>query len=125
MEFDATSCSKSFNEEYIIRVGSTTCNDAVVASPYVITCTLRSGSGNDLAVAVERAVGTNGHETITILPDALSFRSVVDFKNEFGRFVEYGVGGLKKEIQELYQRAFASRGKAFQISFYNCLHCLR
>ena len=114
MKFDTASCSKLFNEEYTIRVGSTTCSDVVVASPYVINCTLSQGSGTDLDVVVERAVGKNDRKIVTMLPAALAFRDVVDFRDKFGRFVEYGVGGLKKEIQELYQRAFASRGKAFQ-----------
>ena len=98
----------------MIRVGSTTCGNAVVASPYVINCTLRPGTGSDLDVTVERVVGKSGHEMVAMLPTALSFQNVVDFRDKFSRFVEYGVGGLKKEIQELYQRAFASRGEPFQ-----------
>ena len=100
----------------MIRVGSTTCGDAVVVSPYVINCTLRPGTGSDLDVTVERVAGKSGHEMVATLSTALSFQNVIDFRDKFGCFVEYGVGGLKKEIQELYQRAFASRGEPFQSS---------
>lgn len=116
MTFDTTACSKLFKQEYTIRVGSTVCSDVIIASPYVINCTLRPGSGNDLDVAIERAAKTNGLEVITMLQAAVSFREIVDFKDKFGRFVEYGVGGLKKEIKELYQRAFASRGELLSCS---------
>ena len=41
----------------------------------------------------------------------MAYREAVNFKEKFERFVELGVGGLKKEIEELYRRAFVSRGK--------------
>ena len=49
-------------------------------------------------------------EIITMLSGAVSYKEVINFRDKFNQFVEYGVGGLKKEIEELYRRAFASRG---------------
>ena len=47
---------------------------------------------------------------VAVLSGGVSYREAVNFKDKFSRFVELGVGGLKKEIEELYRRAFASRG---------------
>mgnify|MGYP001545521205 CR=1 FL=1 len=54
----------------------------------------------------------NGQQTIeTQLSMAkISYKVPVDYRQQFDNFMELGVGGLGKQIQELYQRAFASRG---------------
>ena len=42
----------------------------------------------------------------------MAYREAVNFKEKFERFVELGVGRLKKEIEELYRRAFVSQSTA-------------
>ena len=51
-------------------------------------------------------------EVIARLEAAVSFKEAIDFREKFSRFVELGVGGLKREIDELYRRSFASRGES-------------
>ncbi len=41
----------------------------------------------------------------------VSYKPLIDYKYHFDNFLELGVGGLSKQIKELYQRAFASRSK--------------
>ena len=41
----------------------------------------------------------------------VSYKPLIDYKRHFESFIELGVGGLSKQINELYQRAFASRSK--------------
>ena len=41
----------------------------------------------------------------------VSYKPLIDYKRHFDSFLELGVGGLSKQINELYQRAFASRSK--------------
>ena len=50
-------------------------------------------------------------EVVMELGGAVSFKDAIDFREKFAKFTELGVGGLKKEIEELYRRAFASRGQ--------------
>ena len=73
------------------------------------------GSGKDLEVTISRrsegAAQDVPVDQITSLEGAVSFREAIDFREKFSRFVELGVGGLKREIDELYRRAFASRGE--------------
>ena len=55
-------------------------------------------------------LGENIH-ILGVVPGGVAYREAVNFKEKFERFVELGVGGLKKEIEELYRRAFVSRSK--------------
>lgn len=89
-------------------VGNHECKDPVVMSEYQINCTLEKGMGQGLAVSIVEA--GDGRRTVAVMEDALSFKEAIDFRSKFDKFVELGVGGLKKEINELYRRAFASRG---------------
>ena len=90
---------------------------AEILSDYVINCTLARGNGTGLNVEIRR-VRENGEgegeeeeeEVVASLANVVSFTEPIDFREKFGRFVELGVGGLKREISELYRRAFASRG---------------
>ena len=50
-------------------------------------------------------------EVVMELESAVSFKDAIDFREKFAKFSELGVGGLKREIDELYRRAFASRGE--------------
>lgn len=50
-------------------------------------------------------------EVVMEFDGAVSFKDAIDFREKFAKFSELGVGGLKREIDELYRRAFASRGE--------------
>ena len=73
------------------------------------------GRGQKLDVAIYRYGGEGGEgERVAemVLEAAVSFKEVIDFREKFSKFSDLGVGGLKREIDELYRRAFASRGVA-------------
>ena len=83
-------------------------------STFVIKCTLEAGTGTKLPVTIETKQDQRDKKSGAIvgrLDEAVSYREHVNLKDQFSRFSEYGVGGLRKEIEELYRRAFASRGK--------------
>lgn len=108
-------CSKHFQEQYRILIGDNLCTKPIIISPFLMNCTLSAGIGEDLDVKVVYCQmaeeSCDSTDVVAVLPGALSYRKVINFKEKFNKFVEYGVGGLKKEIEELYRRAFASRGK--------------
>ena len=82
---------------------------------------MERGAGENLDVVVYRGnkresgksegEGDEGREVEMVLEGVVSFKEAIDFKEKFSKFSELGVGGLKKEIDELYRRAFASRGR--------------
>ena len=105
-------CTQNFKKHYSIHVGHYDCQDPKVLSDFAINCTLNGGTGTELDVVIERKVhgdDPNGG-VMASLSGSVSFKEGIDFKEKFGKFVELGVGGLKREIDELYRRAFASRG---------------
>lgn len=79
----------------------------------MVNCTLSPGKGEGLDVTLQQKTKSgecSGSDIVARLPQGVSYREVINFKEKFNQFVDYGVGGLKKEIEELYRRAFASRG---------------
>ena len=48
--------------------------------------------------------------TKAVLLAAVSYRQLVNYRHLFDQFVRHGVGGMREQIEELYRRAFASRG---------------
>ena len=46
----------------------------------------------------------------------VSYKVKVSYRKQFADFKELGVGGLGPQVQQLYQRAFASRGRSKWIS---------
>ena len=95
-------------------MGPFLCKDPRFISNYVINCTLPGGSGKDWDATISRKSDEGSNvpaDVVASLKGAVSFREAIDFREKFGRFVELGVGGLKREIDELYRRAFASRGE--------------
>ena len=46
-----------------------------------------------------------------VFKSAVSFKERINYRERFAKFVDMGVGGMKREINELYRRAFASRGQ--------------
>lgn len=106
-------CTQNFRKYYKVSVGPFQCKDPRIISDYVINCTVSGGSGKDWAATISRVPGEGAEaqgDVVASLKGAVSFREAIDFREKFSRFVELGVGGLKKEIDELYRRAFASRG---------------
>ena len=109
-------------------VGPFLCRDPTVLSKFAINCTVERGAGKHLNVIVYRNAdsqdpnaaskgkgageGERGEEEVEmVLERAVSFKEAINFREKFDKFVELGVGGMKKEINELYRRAFASRGE--------------
>ena len=115
---DSKACTTYFREHYDIKIGTFSCSNPVVVSTFVIKCTLEAGTGSKLPVIVELKLALGEKKSGTIvgrLDEAVSYREHVNLKDQFSRFSEYGVGGLRKEIEELYRRAFASRGKRTRV----------
>ena len=85
----------------------------------MINCTLSGGRGEGLDVKLlvsncrvdSSRYCRDSAGVVGVIPGGVAYREAVNFKEKFERFVELGVGGLKKEIEELYRRAFVSRGK--------------
>lgn len=118
LHLDSEQCSAHFRENYSINVGSSSCINPVIVSPFLINCTLTAGSGEKLTVEIVPSKKNDKIEegtNIYSLPKAVTYKEVVDLRDMFNRFTEYGVGGLNKEISELYRRAFASRGEWMQL----------
>eukprot|EP00731_Ephydatia_muelleri_P016079 Em0009g503a len=95
-------CMGHVRLSYRIMVGNREYRDPVVV------CTLERGTGQGLAVFIVEA--GDGRRLVAVMEDALFFKEAIDFRAKFDKVVELGVGGSKKEINELYRRAFASRG---------------
>jgi len=109
--FDSKGCQSSFRERVGVFVGGTQCASIQLMSFLQINCTLVNGAGKDQDVFVKtRASSSEDWSTLVRFEKAVSFKERINYRERFSKFVEYGVGGLKKEIDELYRRAFASRG---------------
>lgn len=124
----STGCVESFGSVFSVLVGKTECRHVALVSQYQINCTLEKGSGSDLDVTIRKrqvllsersGEEEEEEEEVAVLRKAVSFKERVNYKERFGKFVEMGVGGMKREINELYRRAFASRGKSIVLS---CMH---
>ena len=120
--FNAAQCTDSFNQRYSVYIGDFLCKTVFVLSPFHINCSVEGGRGVGVPVTIRNlpleAVGSSAEEepetsfeVVSVLNQAVSFKEAINFREKFAKFVELGVGGLKREIQELYRRAFASRGK--------------
>lgn len=117
-------CVDSFEEQFSVRVGKVKCSHIALVSQYQINCTVEKAAGTNLDVLISRkssslegadekgdGVGEGHVEEVAAIRSAVSFKERVNYRERFGKFVEMGVGGMKREISELYRRAFASRGK--------------
>ena len=111
-KFDSQECQSSFREKVGVFVGATQCTSIHLVSFLQINCTLVNGAGEDQDVFIKiRPSSSEGWTILVNFDKAVSFKERVNYRERFSKFVEYGVGGLKNEIDELYRRAFASRGK--------------
>lgn len=86
-------------------VGGHKCNGLMYVNDFKLVCTLPPIGGEALAVTLR-----DGGVDKTVLPAAVSYRPVINYRKMFDQFVSYGVGGMKEQVEELYRRAFASRG---------------
>ena len=115
----STSCKNDFNSQFSVYIGSVECSEIALVSPYQINCTLENGAGKEQDVSIKRKSLSSvsdtdvseGEEVVAVLRSAVSFKERINYHERFSKFVEMGVGGLKREINELYRRAFASRGE--------------
>ena len=130
--FNSALCTDNLNKYYGVYIGSVRCQTVVVLSPFAINCTVEGAHGVGVAVTIKKLheptandAATEGQtpkmsmstmQVVSVLNQAVSFKEAINFREKFAKFVELGVGGLKKEIDELYRRAFASRGKVFYIN---------
>lgn len=111
---ETESCQNGFKERVAIFVGDVECMSVKLVSFFQINCTLVSGAGLDQDVVLKvRDSSSQNWAVLERFEKAVSFKEKINFREKFSKFVEYGVGGLKKEIDELYRRAFASRGKCW------------
>ena len=127
---DSAKCTDHIRDNYCVTVGDSECTHVTVEEYFTLTCTLGKGRGSDLSVRIIKRdpgskscdcrscdsstmscdPGRKSCDVVAELIKAVSYKRTVNFRDIFDRFVEYGVGGLKKEVDELYRRAFASRG---------------
>ena len=113
LAIDSSLCTAYFRDHYNIKIGSFTCPSPVIVSSFVINCTMGPGTGTQLIASIElkQTVGDRMKGTVVSkIEAAVSYKEHVNLRDKFSRFTEYGVGGLRREIDELYRRAFASRG---------------
>ena len=116
--FNTALCTDSFNKHYAVYIGDIECKTVSVLSPFQINCTVEGARGMGVPATIKKLpmqeAGTKVPqaklEVVSVLSQAVSFKEAINFREKFAKFVELGVGGLKKEIEELYRRAFASRG---------------
>ena len=107
--FNSVKCSRHFGMKFGIFAGDLyECKEVKVLSRFELSCKLERGTGEGLDLSVR---WRSGGEVVTSLEAAVGYKEAIDFREKFSKFVELGVGGLKKEIDELYRRAFASRGE--------------
>ena len=126
--FSTSRCTSHVRKHYSVYVGPFPCRSPRILSKYALSCTVDKGAGKNLDVVVyktefpdqntEKTGSGSGEEgergeVVGILEEAVSFKEAINFREKFDKFSEMGVGGMKKEIDELYRRAFASRGEPF------------
>ena len=120
--FDTARCTDSFNKYYAVYIGDIECKTVTVLSPFQINCAIEGARGMGVPVTIKKLpiqassssvteAPNTELEVVSMLSQAISFKEAINFREKFAKFVELGVGGLKKEIDELYRRAFASRGR--------------
>ena len=120
--FNVAQCTDKFNKRYEVYVGDVKCKTVSVLSRFQINCTIEGARGVGVTVSIKKLrthleggdsdQQESGTELVSVLNEAVSFKEAINFREKFAKFVELGVGGLKKEIDELYRRAFASRGES-------------
>lgn len=116
LQLDVDECGNHFISNFCVLVGSTRCTSVTVTTLYTIQCVLGSvsddGSGSEDVIIVSAKDGGSrcSKDVMASLPEAVSYKKSVNYREMFDHFMEYGVGGLGHEVDELYRRAFASRG---------------
>ena len=111
--FSAPRCTSTFRRDHEVKIGGVKCLAVTVVSPFRIECSIEKVTGKNLPVTIARTFSNGSREIVAEMSGLVSFKEAINFREKFDKFVELGVGGLKKEIDELYRRAFASRSKSF------------
>ena len=113
-QVDAYSCSEHIKNSYCVLIGQNSCTALSLSNVFSLTCAMSAGQGENLSVKLVKRTsgGCEPKHTVAEIPAAVSYKQVINFRQMFNQLVEYGVGGLKKEIDQLYRRAFASRGES-------------
>ena len=97
--------------EVVVTVGSYPCGAVSIVSEHEVRCRLGAGHGENLDVSL--AITTSVLQLSQKLPRAVSYSMQatprVDVKEAFSDFLALGVGGLDRQLRELYRRAFQSR----------------
>ncbi len=119
-QFNVGSCTASFRHDYVLMVGTVKCFAVTLLSPYRLDCSIEKVNGKNLPVTLARVFTNGTQETVAKLESVVSFKEAINFKEKFDKFVELGVGGLKKQIDELYRRAFASRSESCMDVHVHC-----
>lgn len=131
----SAACISDFSRRYSVVVGEAECGNIALVSQYQINCTVEKATGLDQDVMLKKRclfdtskadadgvgdgvepTGTRKEEfsdqVVVSIRGAVSFKEKINYRERFDKFVEMGVGGMKEEIDELYRRAFASRGQS-------------
>ncbi len=117
-QFNSPRCTSAFRRDHIMMIGGVKCLGVSLVSSYRMDCSIEKMSGQNLPVTISRVFPNGTKIVVTEMEEAVSFKEAINYKEKFDKVVELGVGGLKKEIDELYRRAFASRSKLV----YNCVY---
>lgn len=108
------SANKILSDTCVVFVGEHKCTSLIYASDFKLVCTLPGIGGEGLDVTLR-----DGIIIKAALAGAVSYRPVINYRKMFDLFVSYGVGGMKEQIEELYRRAFASRGMYMYVISFN------
>lgn len=140
----STTCINDFSRQFCVLIGGVECSRVSLVSQYQINCTVEKASGSDRDVVLKKRYLTSGvggelgmvgreaepagvsgeesgGEVVIAFGGAVSFKERIDYRERFDKFVDMGVGGMKREIDELYRRAFASRGQRVIVCPPPCL----
>ena len=122
--FNSAQCTSTFRRNHVIMIGTAKCSTITILTPYQINCSIEKVKGKGLPVAITRYFSNGTKAVISELGGVVSFKDTINFREKFEKFVDLGVGGLKREINELYRRAFASRSKCVCVRVCVCA-CVR
>lgn len=101
----ASESSDTLSDSCSVFVGEQKCHSLIYVNDFKLVCTLPRVGGEALDVTLR-----DGGMDKSVLSAAVSYRPVINYRKMFDQFMSYGVGGMKKQIEELYRRVFASRG---------------
>jgi len=104
-EDGTTEHHNTITDSFAVFIGEYKCRDLKYVNDFTLVCSLPVMGGEALDVTLKEG-GVNK----AVLVGAVSCRQLVNYRHMFDQFVHHGVGGMSEQIEELYRRAFASRG---------------